>query len=72
MKEWWESCLAIEGSCMFVFQQKLKHIKECLKKWNRESFGNIFQEKKHLEQQIEEIQIKAMSEGYMEEVTQAK
>ena len=55
---------------MFVFQHKLKHIKECVKKWNKESFGNIFQEKKRLEQQIEEIQIKAMSEGYSEEVTQ--
>lgn len=36
MKEWWENCLAIEGSCMFVFQHKLKHIKECVKKRNKE------------------------------------
>ena len=35
MKEWWENCLAIEGSCMFVFQHKLKHIKKCVKKWNK-------------------------------------
>ena len=70
MKEWWESCPTIDGSCMFVFQQKLKHIKECIKKSNKESLGNIFQEKKRLEQQIEEIQIKAMSEGYLKEVTQ--
>ena len=41
MKEWWENCPNIEGSRMFVFQQKLKYIKECVKKWNKESFGNI-------------------------------
>ena len=70
MKEWWENFLTIEGSCMFVFHQKLKHIKECVNKWNKESFGNIFHEKKHLEQQIEEIKIKAMSEGYSEEMNQ--
>ena len=70
MKEWWETCPIIEGSCMFVFKQKLKYIKECVKKWNKESFGNILQEKKRLEQQIEVIKIKAMSEGYLEEMKQ--
>ena len=48
MKEWWLHCPAIEGSRMYIFQQKLKYIKDCLKKWNRESFGNIFQEKNRL------------------------
>jgi hypothetical protein len=45
MKEWWESFPEIDGSCMFVFQYKLKQIKECVKKGNKESFGNIFHEK---------------------------
>ena len=49
---------------MFVFQQKLKYIKECLKQSNRESFGNITQEKCKLEQQLEAIQSKTMTEGY--------
>lgn len=52
---------------MFVFQQKLKHIKDCLKQWNKESFGNITQEKCKLEQQLEAIQSKTMTEGYSEE-----
>ena len=30
---------------MYVFQQKLKYMKERLKTWNRESFGNITLEK---------------------------
>lgn len=57
---------------MFVFQQKLKHIKECVKKWNRESFGNITQEKRRLDKQLEEIQNKTMKEGYTEEVTNVR
>ena len=70
MKEWWENCPNIEGSHMFVFQQKLKYIKECVKKWNKESFGNILQEKIRLEQRIEVIKTTAMSEGYTEEMKQ--
>lgn len=41
---------------MYVFQQKLKYIKERLKTWNKESFGNIMLEKHKLEKQLEEIQ----------------
>lgn len=52
---------------MYVFQQNLKHINECLKKWNRESFGHITLEKRKLEQQLEDIQTKTMKEGYSEE-----
>lgn len=57
---------------MYVFQQKLKYIKEFLKKWNRESFGDITQEKWKLEQQLEDIQKKAMKEGYSEEEKNAE
>jgi hypothetical protein len=35
MKEWWESFPTIEGSCMFMFQQKLKYIRDYVKKWNK-------------------------------------
>lgn len=52
---------------MYVFQQKLKHIKECLKKWNKESFVHITQEKWKPEQQLEDIQTKTMKEGYSDE-----
>jgi hypothetical protein len=72
MKEWWESFPTIEGSCMSMFQKNLKYIKDCIKKWNRESFGNITEEKRRLEQQLEEIQAKTMMEGYMEEEINAK
>ena len=35
---------------MYIFQQKLKSIKTKLKCWNKNTFGNIFQEKKELEE----------------------
>jgi len=38
----WTSFSPPEGSKMSQFQQKLKHLKLCLKRWNRETFGNIF------------------------------
>ena len=41
-------------------------MKECLKTWNKESFGNIILEKRKLEKQIEELQIRTMDEGYSE------
>ena len=52
---------------MYLFQQKLKYIKERLKMWNRESFRNIMLEKHKLEKQLEEIQSQKMMEGYSEE-----
>ena len=39
-------------------------MKECLKTWNKESFGNIILEKRKLEKQIEELQIRTMEEWY--------
>lgn len=67
MQEWCENFPTTDGSLMYVFQQKLKYIKEHVKKWNKESFGNIMQEKTRPKQQIEVIKTKAMSEGYIEE-----
>ena len=49
---------------MYGLQQNLKYMKECLKKWNKESFGNNTLEKQKLEKQIEELQIRTMEEGY--------
>lgn len=55
IKEWWEEFSELEGSRMYVLQQKLEYVKECLKKWNKESFGHILMEKSHLEIQIGEL-----------------
>lgn len=54
---------------MYTLQQKCKYVKDYLKKWNKESFGNILVEKHRLKSQIGEIQSKVMKEGYNEERT---
>ena len=48
---------------MFQFQQKLKHLKERIKRWNSEFFSNIFQEKAKLDDQMKEIQQELMVSG---------
>ena len=55
---------------MYKFQQRLKIIKTKLKEWNRDHFGNIFQEKARLERRLVEIQQKGMEEDFTEELLQ--
>ena len=68
LKEWWESSPPIRGTCMFQFQQKLKILKDHIKKWNKESFSNILQEKKALEIKIQQHQSQVMLSGYTKEL----
>ena len=47
--KWWSEDLKIHGTRMFLLQKRLKHIKLQLKVWNKNEFGNIFEEKKTIE-----------------------
>ena len=58
----------IIGTWMYQFQQKLKLLKSNIKKWNKDSFGNIFQAKKELDNKIKEVQIKGMQSGFSDEI----
>ena len=49
---------------MYQFQQKRKYLKGHIKKWNVESFGNIFQEKQRLDNKMKDIQQEIMARGY--------
>lgn len=55
IKQWWSEPIGIRGTKMYMLQDKLKHLKTRLKSWNQEVFGNIFKEKKVLEEQLEQI-----------------
>ena len=46
-KHWWEG-YSFMGSPSFVLAQKLKSLKEDLKKWNKEDFGDLAFRKKCL------------------------
>ena len=53
---------------MYQFQQKLKILKTNIKKWNKESFGNIFWAKVELDYKIKEVQNQGMQSGFSPEI----
>jgi len=63
----WKYFTPPAGAKMFQFQQKLKYLKQVLKTWNRTQFGNIFDQRKALEQQMYMLQQCIISEGRMED-----
>jgi hypothetical protein len=52
---------------MFKLHKKLKYIKNKLKEWNREIFGNINTEKNDIEEKMKKLQETCMREGYTED-----
>jgi hypothetical protein len=53
---------------MYKFQQKPKNLKHTLKLWNQNTFGNIFDAKKQLLAQMEEIQHQIRLQGLTREL----
>jgi hypothetical protein len=53
---WWEQAEVTQGSKMFRFQQRLKNLKQLIKTWNKDTFGNIFNSQRQLSEQMEKIQ----------------
>ena len=52
------------GIRMYIFQQKLKSLKAKICTWNKDDFGNIFEDKKRLIKDIELIQQNGMETGW--------
>ena len=48
VSQWWPELVPPPGTNMFRFQQKLKALKAKICMWNKEEFGNIFEDKKKL------------------------
>jgi hypothetical protein len=61
---WWDVAEIRQGTKMYCFQQNLKYFKQQVRQWNKEVFGNIFQERKLLEQKLEALQQQAIQTGY--------
>jgi len=53
--KWWMEDFPIQGTKMFMLQQRFKHIKSKLKDWNKKEFGNIFKAKREVEQKLQGI-----------------
>ena len=64
MQQWWKDFQPPQGTPMYKFEQKMKFIKDKIKKRNKEHFGNIHLEKKCIEVQLEDLQRTIMKEGY--------
>ena len=56
------------GTNMFRFQQKLKALKAKICMWNREEFGNIFEDKKKPLLELDLINKKGMEGGWNEDM----
>ena len=41
MMEWWYEGMPTHGTTMFTFSKRLQHVKYRLKRWNKQSFGNL-------------------------------
>jgi hypothetical protein len=54
-RTWWTNAEIQQGAKMFYFHQRIKNFKQQVRKWNKEVFGNIFQERKSLEQKLEDL-----------------
>ena len=48
------------GERIYSFQHKLKALKAKIRTWNKEDFGNIFEDKKRIVQEMTTIQQKGM------------
>jgi len=68
VKEWWAESTSQRGNCMYRFQQRLKSLKNKLKIWNREEFGNIFEDKSRLESQLQKVTEEVFKSGYNEQL----
>eukprot|EP00253_Pinus_taeda_P008746 PITA_08746 len=67
VEDWWKQCTS-QGRCrMHTFQLKLKELKGKIKKWNKEEFGNILEDKQKLEGEMADLQQKIILEGRTEE-----
>ena len=56
------------GTRMYIFKQKLKALKAKIRTSNKEDFGNIFEGKKRLTQDIHLIQQKGMDSRWDSEM----
>ncbi|XP_059077996.1 uncharacterized protein LOC131876577 [Cryptomeria japonica] len=64
---WWKEAPVVEGFLAYQSFKKLSYVKQKLKSWNREVFGNIFDEKRRLVGDLGALNAKVMVEG-MDEV----
>lgn len=68
VKDLWSESTSQKGNCMYRFQQRLKSLKNKLKIWNKEEFGNIFEDKSRLESQLQKVAEEVFKTGYTDQL----
>eukprot|EP00253_Pinus_taeda_P030821 PITA_30821 len=64
IEKWWAEDLQMQGTRMYLLHKRLKHIKLQLKEWNKKNFGNIFVEKKDVENKMQVLNQALIMEGF--------
>eukprot|EP00253_Pinus_taeda_P006668 PITA_06668 len=64
INNWWTQTTMRSDNIMYIFQQKLKTIKSNLKRWNKDTFRDIFQAKKELEEKMLLLQQTMITKGH--------
>ena len=62
MENWWN--IKIEGTALYQVASKLINVKKKVKIWNKRCFGNIFDNKSIIKEELQLIQDRIQREGY--------
>ena len=68
VQQWWQELVPSSGTTMYCFQQKLKMLKSKIRIWNKEEFGNIFEDKIRLISELDQLSQKGMTAGWDEDM----
>ena len=63
IRVWWN--IHVDGTTMFKVAAKLKNVKKNIKIWNKNTFGNIFESKNKIMEELKDIQDIVQKEGYV-------
>lgn len=66
VKDWWS--IDVEGLAMYKVVKNLANVKLNVQKWNRISFGHIFQKKEGVSKELHTIQQVIQSSGYNQDL----
>lgn len=56
VKKFWESDQTKHANAFSTLQQKLRNLKVAIKQWNKDHYGNIFEEKRKAEEAIQQAE----------------
>ncbi|XP_059076156.1 uncharacterized protein LOC131875586 [Cryptomeria japonica] len=64
IEKWWS--IDVKGTALYRIAKKLRNVKDNIKKWNKEVFGDLFSVKTKTQMELKEMQDKIQMSGYNE------